>query len=172
MSWPILIAICLFLVFASSYFYFISLSSHAGPVFKPTPSTEISALLKFGKVNKNDVVVDLGSGDGRIVIAAAKIGSRAIGYEVDPFLVKKSKAEIKKQGLSDLAEIRWQSFWNADFNQATVFVLYLFPKYLDKLQRIFETRLDRPVQVISYNYQFPQKKYVKKSGKIYLYQFD
>jgi len=171
MSWPILIIICLFIIFASSYLYFISLSSHAGPVFKPTPKKEIRAMLKLGKVSTKDIVIDLGSGDGRVVIAAAKMGALAIGYEVDPFLVRKSKAEIKKQELSGLAEIRWRSFWDADFNQATVFVLYLFPKYLDKLQNIFESRLDHPVKVISYDYQFPRKKHIKKLGKGFLYQF-
>jgi len=172
MSWPILIVICLFLVFASSWLYFVSFSPHAGPIFKPTPEQEVKAVLRFGQVSAKDIVVDLGSGDGRLIIAAAKIGARAIGYEIDPFLVKKSRAEIKKQGLSDLAEIRWQSFWTADFNQATVFTLYLFPKYLDKLQDLFESQLDHPIRVISYDYQFPRKKYIKKQGKKFLYQFN
>jgi predicted RNA methylase len=74
--------------------------------FVPTPQEVVDKMIELAGVKKGDTVYDLGSGDGRIVITAAKKGARAVGFEIDPDLVKESRENIKKAGVQQLAEIR------------------------------------------------------------------
>jgi ribosomal protein L11 methylase PrmA len=81
------------------------------------------------------VVYDLGSGDGRIVVTAARrYGVKAIGFEIDPELVKESRENIKKAGLEHLAEIRQQDILTVDLSAATVLTMYLLPSVNMKLR--------------------------------------
>jgi precorrin-6B methylase 2 len=94
--------------------------------FDPTPQEVVERMLALAAVKKNDVVYDLGSGDGRVVVAAAKTyGVRAVGFEIDPGLVKLARENARKQGVEKLVEIRQQDFMNADLSPATVVTLYL-----------------------------------------------
>jgi len=94
--------------------------------FDPTPQEVAERMLALAGVKKGDVVYDPGSGDGRIVIAAAKkYGVKAVGFEIDPGLVKLARENIRKQGVEKLVEIRQQDFMTADFSHATVVILYL-----------------------------------------------
>lgn len=161
-----------FFLFASIYMYYISFSSQAGPVYKPTKKEDVEKMLDLAGVDETDVVIDPGSGDGRIVIGAAKRGAEAHGYEIDPFLVYQSRKRIKKLGLEDKAEIELKSFWQADFNQATVIATYLFPKYMAKLKEKLESDLNHPVKLVSNDYQIPGMEYIKKEDNVYLYEID
>jgi predicted RNA methylase len=160
----------IFFTFAAAYMYYISLSSQAGPVYKPTKNKDVEKMLDFAEVDKTDVVIDPGSGDGRIMVAAAQRGAQAIGYEIDPFLVHQSRKRIKKLGLQGKAEVKMKSFWQADFNQATVIATYLFPKYMVKLKEVLEENLDHPVKLVSNDYQIPNMDYLDKKENIYLYE--
>ncbi len=83
-------------------------------------------MLALAGVKKDDLVYDLGSGDGRIVIAVAKkYGARAVGIEIDPGLVKLARENVRKEGVENLVEIRQQDFMTADLSLATVVTLYL-----------------------------------------------
>jgi len=83
-------------------------------------------MLALAGVKKGDVVYDLGSGDGRVMIAAAKsYGVKAVGFEVDPGLVKLARENVREQGVEKLVEIRQQDFLSADLSAATVVTLYL-----------------------------------------------
>jgi len=143
-----------------------------GAIYYPTPVSTVKKMLDFAQVNAKDTVLDLGSGDGRFLIEATRRGATAIGYEIDPLLVRQSNQAIKKAKLSHLASTKCASFWRADFNQATVITLYLFPKYMNRLQKKLEKQLTHPLLLVSHDYQFPRKKYIKKKGNVYLYRFD
>ena len=94
--------------------------------FDPTSLEVTERMLALAGVRKGDVVYDLGSGDGRMVIAAAKkYGVKAIGFEIDPGLVKLARENVRKQGVEKLVEIRQQDFMKADLSPATVVMLYL-----------------------------------------------
>ena len=96
--------------------------------FVPTPQAVVDKMLALAQVKKGDVLYDLGSGDGRIVIAAAKkYGIKAVGFEVDPELIQKSRANIRKAGLEHLAEIRAQDILTVDLSPASVVTMYLLP---------------------------------------------
>jgi len=94
--------------------------------FDPTPQEVVDRMLALAGVQKSDVVYDLGAGDGRVVIAAAKkYGAKAVGFEIDPGLVKLARENVRKQGMEKLVEIRQQDFLTADLSSATVVTLYL-----------------------------------------------
>jgi SAM-dependent methyltransferase len=96
--------------------------------FVVTPDNVTVEMLKIAKVGPADYVIDLGSGDGRIVIVAAKqFGARGLGVEIDPGLVKVSKESAKKAGVADRAEFREQDLFLTDLKPASVVTLYLLP---------------------------------------------
>jgi SAM-dependent methyltransferase len=94
--------------------------------FVVTPPDVVDAMLKGLEVKNTDVVYDLGSGDGRIVITAAqKYGARGVGIEIDPALIKQSEANAKKAGVSDKVRFVQADLFEADIHEATVVTLYL-----------------------------------------------
>jgi len=104
-------------------------------VWVPTPERMIRRMLQLADVTPQDVVMDLGSGDGRIPIHAAKhFGARAIGVELEENLVRLSVESAKAQGVSHLARFIRQDLYEADLSQATVFALYISPGVMTKLK--------------------------------------
>src|SRR5262245_60246228 len=89
-------------------------------IFVPSPSSVVDAMLKLARVTSSDVVYDLGSGDGRIPIAAAKTyGARAVGIDIDPERVREAAANAKATGVADKVSFRNEDFFTADISQAT-----------------------------------------------------
>ena len=94
--------------------------------FDPTPQEVVERMLHLANVKSSDVLYDLGAGDGRVVIAAAKkYGIRAVGYEIDPGLAKLARENVRHAGVERLVEIREQDFLTADLSRASVVTLYL-----------------------------------------------
>jgi cyclopropane fatty-acyl-phospholipid synthase-like methyltransferase len=94
--------------------------------FVPTPQEVVDRMLELAEVGQGELLYDLGSGDGRIVIAAARrYGSSAVGFEIDPPLVTQSQRSIKEAGLENLAEIRQQDIRTVDLSPASVVTMYL-----------------------------------------------
>ncbi len=97
--------------------------------YVPTPQDVVERMLELAQVKKGDVVYDLGSGDGRIVVTAAKkYGVKAVGFEIDPERIKESKENIAKAGVGDLVEIRQQDIRTVDLSGASVLTMYLLPE--------------------------------------------
>lgn len=95
----------------------------------PTPAAVVAKMLEVAKVTKEDVVYDLGCGDGRIVIAAAsKYGCRAVGYDIDARKVKESQENVKRNGVEKLVQIECQDIFKLDLSKATVITLFLLPE--------------------------------------------
>lgn len=142
-----------------------------GAIYYPSKDEVVDQMLKLAKVNSKDTLIDIGSGDGRILIAAAKMGVTAIGYEINPLLVSRSRKLIKEAGLEKLATVYSKSFWKADLNKATVITIYLFPKFMNRLQKSIEKKVDHHVRVVANDYPFNKKNPDKIFNKIYLYNF-
>jgi precorrin-6B methylase 2 len=103
-------------------------------IWVPTPEELVQAMLDLAKVTPQDVVMDLGSGDGRIVIAAAKRGVRATGIEYNPDMVELSRRNAEKAGVSAKATFLNADLFATDFSQATVITMYLLPALNLKLR--------------------------------------
>jgi len=103
-------------------------------VYVGTPNDVAARMLEMAKITKDDVVIDPGCGDGRIIISAAKkYGCKAIGYEIDPKLVAEGQRLAKKRKVDDLVKIQEQDIFKADYSQANVIVMYLLPDMIVKL---------------------------------------
>ena len=102
-------------------------------VWVPTPEVLVEKMLDMARVTPQDYVMDLGSGDGRNIIAAARRGARALGVEYNPDMVELSRREAEKQGVADRAQFVQGDMYEADISQATVMALFLLPDNLEKL---------------------------------------
>jgi SAM-dependent methyltransferase len=118
--------------------------------FVPTPQEVVDKMIELAGVKEGDVVYDLGSGDGRIVITAAKKGARAVGFDVDGDLVKDSQENIRKAGLEKLAEIKQQDILTVDLSPATVVTMYLLPDVNLKLKPNILKQLKPGSRVVSH----------------------
>lgn len=150
--------------------YIIYLQLLPGAFYYPTTPENIKTIFKHIHPQPNDTLIDLGSGDGRIIIAAAQHGIKSIGYELDPLLIHQSRQKIKSLNLSHLAKIKAKNFWKADFNQANIICIYQFPQYIKKLEKTFK-QIPHPVTVITNSYPFPNQKPYLIKDKIYFYKF-
>ena len=103
-------------------------------IWVPTPENLVTAMLDMAKLTAKDYVIDLGSGDGRTVMAAAKRGARALGVEYNPDMVGLSRANALKAGVADKASFVQADIFETDFSQATVLTLYLLPSLNMKLR--------------------------------------
>jgi hypothetical protein len=121
--------------------------------FVPTPQDVVDRMLELAELRKGDVLYDLGSGDGRIVVSAAvKYGVKAIGFEIDPVLVKESREAIRRAGLDHLAEIREQDIRTVDFSPATVLSLYLYPAANLRLRSAILSQMQPGSRVLSHDF--------------------
>jgi len=106
-------------------------------------------------VTEHDTLFDLGSGDGRIVVTAAKKhGATAVGYEIDPQLVRESRAKIEKAGVQDLASIAAVDLFSAELEKANVVAVYLPEKFLERLVPSFE-KLGCGSRIVSHQFKIP-----------------
>jgi SAM-dependent methyltransferase len=121
--------------------------------FVPTPQPVVIEMLKMAGVNKNDVVYDLGCGDGRIVITAAKVfGARGVGVDIDPFNIKYSKERARKEGVTDRVKFIEGDFFQTKLNEATVVALYLTPDLNKQLRPIFFRDLKPGSRIVSHDF--------------------
>ncbi|OGA11221.1 MAG: hypothetical protein A2W68_01400 [Betaproteobacteria bacterium RIFCSPLOWO2_02_64_14] len=104
-------------------------------VYVPTPQVAVDEMLKLAKVGPNDFVIDLGSGDGRIIITAAKkLGARGFGVDLDTYLLKVANAAAQKEGVADRAQFVEQNLFETDLSKATVITTYLLPEMNERLR--------------------------------------
>ncbi|MBE9205386.1 class I SAM-dependent methyltransferase [Nostoc sp. LEGE 06077] len=103
--------------------------------YVPTPQPVVDAMLQVAKVGKNDVLYDLGSGDGRIVVTAAqKYGTRGVGIDINPERIQEANANAQQAGVTDLVQFRQQDLFQTDLSEATVITLYLLPEVNQRLR--------------------------------------
>ena len=105
--------------------YFLGRPIIRGAIYFPTTPHGVSVMLKLADIKPGEKIVDLGSGDGRILIAAAKMGADAVGYEINPVLVRQSRRAIARAGIR--AVVHWESFWNVDLSEFDVVIVYGIP---------------------------------------------
>jgi hypothetical protein len=165
------IFIALLTIFIISYTsYILYLQLIPGAFYYPSQEKSIQTMIKLASSKPNDIFIDLGSGDGCAIIAAAKMGLKSIGYKLNPLLVRKSRKKIEKLKLSHLATIELKNFWKIDFQKADIVYIYQFPKYINKLEKIFQ-KTNHPLTIISNQYPFPHQKPFLTKDKLYFYKF-
>jgi SAM-dependent methyltransferase len=122
--------------------------------YVPTPPEVVDRMLEMAQVKNGDVIYDLGSGDGRIIIRAAKrYGVKGVGIEIDADLVKKAKDNAFKEKVDHLVEFRVQDALTVDVSAATVVTLYMLPEFNAKLRPIFDKQLQSGARVVSHDFE-------------------
>lgn len=143
-------------------------------IYVPTPYPVVEQMLRLAGVGKGDVLYDLGSGDGRIAIAAAKqFGIRATGIDIDPALVLQAEQNAKNAGVGELAKFRLEDLFKADFRDATVVMLYLQPHLNVRLRPKLWAELKPGTRIVSHQFDMgdwvPEKKLESNGHAIFLW---
>lgn len=143
-------------------------------IFVPTPQEVVEDMLRLANVQKGDVLYDLGSGDGRIAITAArKYGIKATGIDIDPERIREANENAKKAGVTDLVRFRQENLFTADFKDATVITLYLLPDLNVKLRPKLWNELKPGTRIVSHQFEMgawkPEKRLESNGRTIYFW---
>ena len=143
-------------------------------IYVPTPQDVVARMLELGAVGPGDVLYDLGSGDGRIPIAAAKkFGIRAVGIDVDPERIREANENARKAGVAKLVRFRQEDLFEADFREATVVTLYLLPDLNLKLRPRLLSELKPGTRIVSHQFDMgdwkPARKIEMRGRTLYLW---
>ncbi|MCC7174829.1 MAG: methyltransferase domain-containing protein [Bryobacterales bacterium] len=122
------------------------------PVYVPSPQEVVDEMLKFAKVTKDDVVFDLGCGDGRIVISAAKLGARGVGVDINPERIKESNENAEAAGVTGRVKFINGDLFKADISPATVVTLYLLPARLARLRPKLWQELKVGTRIVAHDF--------------------
>lgn len=158
----------LLLIIIICYIAYIS-GVFKGAPFVPTKKTKVIDIIEAAKLKPGDKLVDLGSGDGRILIAAATHGIESHGYEINPLLILWSKYQIKKAGLSHMAFVHWKNFWFEDLSPYNVVTVFGITKIMERLGRKLKTELKPGSRIVSYVFPIPNLKEELANG-MHVYQ--
>ena len=127
--------------------------THGEVPFVPTPPEVIDRMLELARVKSGDLIYDIGSGDGAIIIyAAKKYGARGVGIEIDGDLVLKARNNAFKENVEHLVEFREQDAFTVDASSATVVTLYMLPEFNAKLRPILDRQLKPGTRVVSHDF--------------------
>jgi ribosomal protein L11 methylase PrmA len=122
-------------------------------IFVPTPQEVVDAMLEVAHVTKNDIVYDLGSGDGRIPITAAKkYGARGVGIDIDPQRIREANANAQASGVTDKVKFLNQDLFTTDISEASVVTLYLLPSLNLKLMPKLMKELKPGTRIVSHSF--------------------
>ncbi len=143
-------------------------------IFVPTPQNVVDEMLKLAKVHKGDVLYDLGCGDGRLVVTAAKqFGVRAVGIDINPERIAESQENAKQAGVTDRVVFRNEDLFEADIKEATVVTLYLLQSLNVKLRPKLWKDLKPGTRIVSHSFDMgewkPDKEIEVEGRKVYFW---
>lgn len=143
-------------------------------IYVPTSEPTVNAMLKLAGVDSSDVVYDLGSGDGRIIITAAKnYGAKGVGIDIDPQRIKEANDNAENAGVTDKVQFIQADLFESDFSEASVVTLYLLSRLNERLKPILLEQLKPGTKVVSHAFSMgdwePEKTEIVDGNRIYLW---
>lgn len=141
-----------------------------GAPFVPSEMKTVEKMVGLAKVRHGERVVDLGSGDGRFLIAVAQKGIEAHGYEINPLLVWWARRRIRKAGMEKRAFVHWKSFWRVDYSSFDVVLIFGIFYIMRRLEKKLRNELKRGARVVSNAFNFPTWVPERKEQEVYLYR--
>lgn len=170
MDWTILLPIAYFSVLG--FLLWIVWPIFIGAIFLPTPPDVVEKMLALAEVKEGDVLYDIGSGDGRIILEAAeKHGAYAVGVEADPIRVLWSRIRIRRSPACEKLRVIWGDFFKTNVANATVVTIYQGESINNRLKEKFENELKPGTRIVSYSFKFQgwEPKMKHPETDIYLY---
>lgn len=153
------------------FFLYMCIASITGAPFVPSKNPTAEAMVALAHIKKGDKVYDLGSGNGKLLMAAAKKGARAVGYEINPVLVLLSNIRAM---VSPKLSVKtyWKNFWHADISNADIIFVYLLPWKMEQLAKKLEKDLTPGTTIVSNSFVFPKWKIVRQDPANHVYVFN
>lgn len=151
-------------------FVAISVILGRGAVYVPADNKVVATMVELAKVKPGDKAVDLGSGDGRIVIALARAGAETHGFEINPILVWLARRKIQKARLNKKAFIHWKSFWGEDLSKYQIVTVFGVEYIMSRLEKKLKRESRKESRIVSYIFPFPSWQYARKEKGVYLYK--
>lgn len=140
-----------------------------GAFYCPSRQDRIEKMIELLAIKPGEKAIDLGAGDGRLVIALAKAGALAEGFEIDPFLVWLAGRNIRRSGFAGRASVRWKNFWQMDLSQFDVVAVYGLNSIMKKLEVKLKKELKAGARVVSNYFTFPNWPESKNLEDVHLY---
>lgn len=169
-----MLASVLFLIIQLGFFFFLfylCLAFVTGAPFVPSVNPTAAAMIRLAHITPGSMVYDLGSGDGRLLLLAAGKGARAVGFEINPFLVFWSTLKAFFSPYRNHVNTIWKNFWKADISRADVVFVYLLPWRMEALGKKLKEELTPGALVVSNSFIFPNWKIIRQDAKAHVYVF-
>lgn len=163
----IFVAFSLIVVILMGVFYFIDLFFEVPYI--ATKRNKIPTIIKLSGVKSGDTVIDLGAGDGRILFAFAKAGTKAIGYELNPFLILKTNILIKIKSTKNVSFLK-ENFWDCDLSIADIIIVYAKRTSMQKFEDFVYKNAKKGTRIVVNTNPFPNKKPIKEENGIFVYK--
>jgi len=142
---------------------------YRGPLFVPTRQKHVPRIIELLNVKPGEKFADLGSGDGRLLVAIARAGGEAHGYEHNPILVLRSRQLLKREGLGGKAFVHMANFWHTNLSTFNGVIVYGIPYIMGRLEKKLERELKSNARIVSYSFRFPNWQPAESEGGVYLY---
>jgi hypothetical protein len=151
-------------------FFFVFFPLGHGAIYDPSSAAETQAMADVADVRPGERAADLGSGDGRVVIALALKGAEAHGYEVNPVLVAISRRRIAQRGLGGRAFIHWGNFWRTNLSRYELITVFQVGFIMGRLETKLKRELSPGARIVSHYWRFPGLTPEHAQGSIYRYR--
>lgn len=139
-----------------------------GAPYLPTLTSEVTTALELAELKAGDHLLELGCGDGRVVLAAAKRGLKVTGYELNPLLALVTWLRTRRYHKQ--VRVVWGNFWNRPWPEAQVIFVFLLPRYMARLDAKISAAT-KPVKLLSFAFEIPDRKPVRRKAGVYLYEY-
>lgn len=154
------------------FILFLLISFVTGAPFVPSQTRTAVQMITMAHLKKGMKIYDLGSGEGRLLELAAAYGAKAVGFEINPFLVLYTKCKfIFSRNRQNLA-VHWSNFWKAKFGDADVIFIYLIPWRMEQFETFIKKEVKPGTLVVSNSFVFPHLKLLRSDPAAHVYVFE
>jgi 16S rRNA A1518/A1519 N6-dimethyltransferase RsmA/KsgA/DIM1 with predicted DNA glycosylase/AP lyase activity len=161
MTWVFIVALALAACFGGVLLF--------GAPYLPTLRPQVQVALDLARLKPGQTLLELGCGDGRVLIAAAEQGATVVGYELNPLLA--GIAWLRTRRYRGKVRVVWGDFWRYDWPPADVIFTFLLPRYMAKLDKKCIQYHNTPVKLVSFAFEIPGKEPVKKRDGVFMYEY-
>lgn len=165
----VLVVQLLILLALTAFIYLMLRPIISGAIFCPTSHAHVDTMVVLASPKAGEKIADLGSGDGRVLLAFAQKGAEAHGYEINPLLVMRARKMLKSAGFEKKAFVHWQSFWKKNLGEFDIITVYGFPNFMGRLGRKLKKEAAPGTRIVSNIYTFPGASPAKSQDGVHLY---